>query len=156
MMYGQRGRGTPRAREDDATPENLRRRLRSAWNPATWTPATTSFAPNPAYRRPESPGGRRFAPTEHLAPEAVAAFVDGELGMTAQVRATHHLALCRECMAAVDAQLAARTRLRESGTVAIPAGLLGQLSQIPTKEIDLGGADVTADPRGPMNRRRGR
>lgn len=59
--------------------------------------------------------------------------------MTAHVRATHHLALCRECMDAVDAQLDARTRLRHSGTVALPADLLGQLSQIPTREIDMTG-----------------
>nr|WP_233425449.1 hypothetical protein [Gordonia otitidis] len=115
---------------------DLRGRRRSPWNPATWSPATSSFAPNPAFRRPRP---RRFASTEHLAPEAVAAFVDGELGMTAHVRATHHLALCRECMDAVDAQLDARTLLRDSGTVAMPADLLGQLSQIPTREIDMTG-----------------
>ncbi|WP_442902900.1 hypothetical protein [Gordonia sp. 852002-50816_SCH5313054-a] len=119
-----------------AASPDLRGRRRSPWNPATWSPATSSFAPNPAFRRPRP---RRFASTEHLASEAVAAFVDGELGMTAHVRATHHLALCRECMDAVDAQLDARTRLRDSGTVAMPADLLGQLSQIPTREIDMTG-----------------
>ncbi|NDK91115.1 hypothetical protein GYA93_16215 [Gordonia desulfuricans] len=57
--------------------------------------------------------------------------------MTAHMRATHHLALCPECVAAVDAQTAARARLRSSGTVSIPTGLLGQLSQIPTREFDM-------------------
>lgn len=113
--------------------ESMRRR-RSVWNTSSWSPARSSFAP---IRRPAGPGDRRFAPTEHLAPEAVAAFVDGELGMTAHMRATHHLALCPECVAAVDAQTAARARLRSSGTVSIPTGLLGQLSQIPTREFDM-------------------
>lgn len=125
--------GVAGSRDLAASPD-LRGRRRSPWNPATWSPATSSFAPNPGFRRPRP---RRFASTEHLAPEAVAAFVDGELGMTAHVRATHHLALCHECMDAVDAQLDARTRLRDSGTVAMPADLLGQLSQIPTREIDM-------------------
>lgn len=113
-------------------PANLRRRR--SWGPSAWAPASSSFAP---VRRPAAPRERRFAPTQHLAPEAVAAFVDGELGMTAQMRATHHLAMCHECVAAVDAQAAARTRLRSSGTMAIPSGLLGQLSQIPTREFDM-------------------
>lgn len=114
---------------------SLRRRRSSPG--ADWAPAPSSFLPNRGYRAPGTPGGRQFAPTEHLAPEAVAAFVDGELGMSAHARASHHLALCPECVAAVDAQTAARTRLRESGQVSIPASLLGQLSQIPTREIDL-------------------
>ena len=80
---------------------------------------------------------REFKSTDHLNPEAVAAFVDGELGMSAHARAAHHLALCPECVAAVEAQSLARTRLRESGRVSIPDSLLGQLSQIPTREIDL-------------------
>ncbi|MEE4022502.1 hypothetical protein V1Y59_05365 [Gordonia sp. PKS22-38] len=122
---------------------NLRRRRRSAWNPATWSPVGTSFAPNRSYRAPGTPGGRRFAPTEHLAPEAVAAFVDAELGMNAHLRATQHLAHCPECMAAVDAQVSARTRLRSASDVSIPDSLLGQLSQIPTREIDV--TDMSPD-----------
>lgn len=132
---------------------NLRRRRRSAWNPATWSPVTTSFAPNRTYRAPGTPGGRGFAPTEHLAPEAVAAFVDGELASNARMRATHHLAHCAECMNAVDAQFAARSRLRAAGDVTMPAGLLGQLSQIPTREIDLTGSDVPTDRQSPLSPR---
>lgn len=124
-----------RSGESEVTfPANLRRRRRSAWNPSRWTPGTSSFMPVAA---PMSPGARTFAPTEHLASEAVAAFVDGELAASAQMRATQHLAMCPECDAAVDAQTAARSRLRESGQIAMPSGLLGQLSQIPTREIDL-------------------
>lgn len=161
MMDGPYQRRDPAPRRDDPMiAPSLRRRRRSAWNPTNWTtgtwaPTSSSLAPNPGYRRPESPGHRRFAPTEHLAPEAVAAYVDGELGMTAHMRATHHLALCPECVAAIDGQMAARTRLRSSGAVALPADLLGQLSQIPTREIDMTGAgtdtsptDTPTDPRG--------
>ncbi|GAA1481827.1 hypothetical protein GCM10009624_22670 [Gordonia sinesedis] len=138
--------GTNPRRDDPALAPNLRRRRRSAWNPASWTstPTGSSLAPNPGYRRPAAPGSRRFAPTEHLAPEAVAAYVDGELGMSAHMRATHHLAMCPECVAAIDAQMAARTRLRASGGLSVPADLLGQLSQIPTREIDMTGHGVNA------------
>ncbi|WP_124711171.1 anti-sigma factor [Gordonia insulae] len=146
-------RGRPTSGQPGGNPlptSNLRRRRRSAWNPATWSPVTTSFAPNRTYRAPGTPGGRRFAPTEHLASEAVAAFVDGELGMTAHMRATEHLAHCTECMSAVDAQISARARLRSAGDVSIPAGLLGQLSQIPTREIDVSAAadEADTDPHG--------
>ena len=42
-------------------------------------------------------GPRQFGSTEHLSTEAVAAFVDGELRMTAHLRAAHHLSLCPQC-----------------------------------------------------------
>ncbi|WP_419233154.1 hypothetical protein [Gordonia sp. CPCC 205515] len=149
-MEMNRGRPASGERGDLPIPaSNLRRRRRSAWNPATWTPVTTSFSPNRTYRAPGTPGGRRFAPTEHLAAEAVAAFADGELGMTAHMRAAQHLALCTECMAAVDAQVAARSRLRSAGDVSLPAGLLGQLSQIPTREIDMTGSQGGSSPLSP-------
>lgn len=65
--------------------------------------------------------------------------------MTAHMRATHHLALCPECVAAVDAQTSARARLRESGRVSIPDSLLSQLTQIPTREIDMTSGDAATD-----------
>jgi anti-sigma factor RsiW len=76
-------------------------------------------------------GPRQFGSTEHLSTEAVAAFVDGELRMTAHLRAAHHLSLCPECATEVDAQRQARTALRDSCPIAIPSALLGMLSQIP-------------------------
>ncbi|MGB8406943.1 MAG: anti-sigma E factor RseA [Mycobacterium sp.] len=76
-------------------------------------------------------GPRRFGSTEHLSVEAIAAFVDGELRMSAHLRAAHHLSLCAECAAEVDAQGQARSALRDSCPVAIPNSLLGALSQIP-------------------------
>ncbi|MEV0945703.1 zf-HC2 domain-containing protein [Rhodococcus sp. NPDC049939] len=74
---------------------------------------------------------RKFGSTEHLASEAIAAYVDGELGMAAYLRASHHLSICPECAFEVDAQQQARRALRGGGDVAMPSGLLGLLSQIP-------------------------
>lgn len=74
---------------------------------------------------------RQFGSTEHLSIEAIAAFVDGELKMSAHLRAAHHLSLCPDCAAEVDAQSQAREALRDSCPIAIPNSLLGLLSQIP-------------------------
>src|SRR5690348_18038342 len=74
---------------------------------------------------------RQFGSTEHLSTEAIAAFVDGELRMTAHLRAAHHLSLCPECAGEVEAQRQARAALRDSRPIAIPNSLLGLLSQIP-------------------------
>jgi hypothetical protein len=76
-------------------------------------------------------GPRQFGSTEHLSTEAIAAFVDGELRMTAHLRAAHHLSLCMECAGEVEAQRQARAALRDSRPIAIPNSLLGLLSQIP-------------------------
>lgn len=74
---------------------------------------------------------RQFGSTEHLSTEAIAAFVDGELRMNAHLRAAHHLSLCAQCAAEVDAQSQARTALRDSCPIMVPTSLLGLLSQIP-------------------------
>ncbi|MEH3154814.1 MAG: hypothetical protein PGN29_05530 [Gordonia paraffinivorans] len=92
-----------------------------------------------------------FAPTDHLAPEAVAAYVDGELRFTAHMRAARHLAMCAECAAEVEAQGAARSALRTSGEVTMPLDLLGQLTQIPTREIDLRDVGARGARRGPLS-----
>ncbi|MCQ4119831.1 zf-HC2 domain-containing protein [Rhodococcus tibetensis] len=77
-------------------------------------------------------GPRQFGSTEHLASEAIAAYVDGELRMSAYLRAAHHLSICPDCAFEVDAQQQARRALRRSADVAMPSGLLGLLSQIPS------------------------
>ena len=74
---------------------------------------------------------RRFGSTEHLSSEAIAAFVDGELRMTAHLRAAHHLSLCQQCASEVEAQGQARTALRDSCPIDIPSTLFGLLSKIP-------------------------
>jgi hypothetical protein len=76
-------------------------------------------------------GPRRFGSTEHLSTEAIAAFVDGELRMGAHLRAAHHMSLCTQCSAEVDAQGQARAALRDSCPIVVPTSLLGALSQIP-------------------------
>jgi len=91
----------------------------------SWLP--TQFASQSS----EPVGPRRFRSTEHLSTEAIAAFVDGELRMTAHLRAGHHLSMCTMCAAEVDAQRQARSALRDSCPIAIPSALLGLLSQIP-------------------------
>lgn len=92
-----------------------------------------SWLPSQFASQSDAPVGapRQFGSTEHLSVEAIAAFVDGELRMSAHLRAAHHLSLCPECAAEVDAQSQARTALRESCPIAIPNSLLGMLSQIP-------------------------
>jgi anti-sigma factor RsiW len=81
---------------------------------------------------------RQFGSTEHLSIEAIAAFVDGELRMTAHLRAAHHLSLCAQCAAEVDDQSRARSALRDSDShpIRIPTGLLGLLSEIPHGPVD--------------------
>jgi anti-sigma factor ChrR (cupin superfamily) len=92
-----------------------------SWLPAQF--ASQSDAPVGAQRQ--------FGSTEHLSIEAIAAFVDGELRMTAHLRAAHHLSLCAQCATEVDAQGQARAALRDSNPVSVPSTLLGTLSQIP-------------------------
>ncbi|WP_137725309.1 zf-HC2 domain-containing protein [Prescottella subtropica] len=77
-------------------------------------------------------GPRRFGSTEHLASEAIAAYVDGELRMNAYLRASQHLSVCPDCASEVDAQQQARIALRRAASeLSMPSSLLGVLSQIP-------------------------
>lgn len=86
----------------------------------------------------------QFGSTEHLASEVVAAYVDGELRMTAYMRASQHIALCPECAAAIDAQQQARRALRQATQVSMPSGLLGALSQIPGQHRSCCGEQSTS------------
>ncbi|QCH22978.1 Anti-sigma-E factor RseA [Mycobacteroides salmoniphilum] len=92
-----------------------------------------SRLPSPFASQSEAPIGapRQFGSTEHLSTEAIAAFVDGELRMSAHLRAAHHLSMCPECALEIDAQRQARSALRDSGGIRVPGSLLGLLSQIP-------------------------
>jgi hypothetical protein len=96
-----------------------------------------SWLPSSFASQSDAPVGapRQFGSTEHLSTEAIAAFVDGELRMTAHLRAAHHLTLCPQCAAEVEAQQQARAALRDSCPINIPSSLLGALSQIP-KDVD--------------------
>jgi len=92
-----------------------------------------SWLPSQFASQSDAPVGapRQFGSTEHLSIEAVAAYVDGELRMNAYLRAAHHLSLCPDCAAEIEAQKQAREALRDSLPIDMPSSLLGLLSQIP-------------------------
>jgi hypothetical protein len=95
---------------------------------------------------------REFRSTEHLSTEMISSYVDGEVRMVWYLRASTHLAMCPECVAAVEAQEQARAALRESCPIDIPAALLGQLAEIPlTTSQD---PPPTEDQTWPRRRRR--
>lgn len=90
---------------------------------------------------PDHAAGRDFASTDHLAADAVVAYADGLLRGSALTRADRHLQKCPACSAEVAAQAGARTLLRSCDDVSAPSSLIGQLSQIPTREFDVRGID---------------
>ena len=70
-------------------------------------------------------------PESHLAQEAIAALVDGELTAGPAGRAARHLAGCMQCRLAVQAQREAKEALHESADVAVPGDLMSKLCAIP-------------------------
>jgi anti-sigma factor RsiW len=70
-------------------------------------------------------------PESHLAQEAIAALVDGELTAGPANRAARHLAGCLQCRMAVQAQREAKEALHESADVDLPGGLMSRLCAIP-------------------------
>ena len=68
---------------------------------------------------------------QHLMPDAVVAFVDGELTPTAWDRASSHVAKCPYCAAEVVAQRQARAAVQEANNLAAPSSLLASLRAIP-------------------------
>ncbi|HEX9176572.1 MAG TPA: anti-sigma E factor RseA [Mycobacterium sp.] len=98
-----------------------------------------SWLPSQFASQSDAPVGapREFGSTEHLSTEAIAAFVDGELRMTAYLRAAHHLSLCPQCSAEVEGQRQARAALRDSRPIDVPTSLLGTLAQIPHQSDDV-------------------
>ena len=68
---------------------------------------------------------------QHLAVDAVVAFVDGELGLAARDRAAAHLIRCPSCAAEVAAQCQARSVVRSARCPSVPAELLAALRDIP-------------------------
>jgi anti-sigma factor RsiW len=68
---------------------------------------------------------------QHLAMDAVVAFVDGELGPLARDRAATHLTGCQFCAAEVAAQCYARSVVRSAQCPPAPADLLAALRDIP-------------------------
>ena len=70
-------------------------------------------------------------PESHLAQEAIAALVDGELGVGPAQRAARHLAGCSLCRMAVQAQREAKEALHASADVRVPGDLMSRLCAIP-------------------------
>lgn len=79
---------------------------------------------------------------QHLMPDAVVAFVDGELGATAWDRASSHVARCPYCAAEVADQRQARAAVRAADTPCAPDNLLASLRAIPhsVELVELPGA----------------
>jgi hypothetical protein len=89
-------------------------------------------------------------PESHLAQEAIAALVDGELTAGPANRAARHLAGCMQCRLAVQAQREAKEALHESADVAVPGDLMSRLCAIPfTTDVPgtgSGGGTMSAGP----------
>jgi len=68
---------------------------------------------------------------QHLLPDAVVAFVDGELSATAHDRAAAHMARCTQCLADVVAQRQAASAVQSADAPGVPAALLATLRAIP-------------------------
>jgi anti-sigma factor RsiW len=71
-------------------------------------------------------------PEAHLVPDAVVAFVDGELSALAFDRAAAHIARCPLCAAETTEQRQARDAVQAAEAPRMPAGLLAALRSIPT------------------------
>ena len=76
------------------------------------------------------PGHRRFTSTDHLSPEALAAFVDDALPTSGRQRARAHLDRCPQCRDEVREQEEVRRALRGSGPIRMPEELRTKLSVI--------------------------
>lgn len=90
-------------------------------------------------------GSGHAGDTGHLATEAIAAYVDGELRMNAHMRASGHIAGCPSCAAEVEAQRQARTVLQSSAVPSLPEDLLGELRSIPHNILSAADADESAE-----------
>jgi anti-sigma factor RsiW len=89
-------------------------------------------------------------PESHLAQEAIAALVDGELAGGPAARAARHLAGCAQCRTAVQAQREAKEALHTCRDVAVPGDLLSRLRAIPfTADVPGAGGGLGALSAGP-------
>lgn len=73
---------------------------------------------------------------QHLLPDAVVAFVDGELSATAHDRASAHMARCPLCLAEIVAQRQAASAVQAADAPVVPAALLATLRAIP-QQVDV-------------------
>ena len=90
-------------------------------------------------------------PEQHLMPDAVVAFVDGELSTLAQQRASEHIARCPFCASETKTQRQARSAVRSAGDPGAPAGLLAALRAIPIDtELPGGPENLAIGPDGQL------
>ncbi|MDX8054628.1 zf-HC2 domain-containing protein [Lentzea sp. BCCO 10_0798] len=75
-------------------------------------------------------------PEQHLLPDAVVAFVDGELSSTAHERASAHVQRCGFCAFETFTQQQARAAVRTASAPTASASLLDRLGAIP-QEVEL-------------------
>ncbi|MTD13678.1 hypothetical protein GIS00_06945 [Nakamurella sp. YIM 132087] len=68
---------------------------------------------------------------DHLGVDAVVAYVDGELGLTAFQRAAAHIGRCPDCAAQVAEQTVAQQTLRSADLPRMSGSLFDQLRSIP-------------------------
>lgn len=84
----------------------------------------------------------------HLTPEAVVAYVDGELAPGPDARARRHLQHCVDCATEVVDQRKARSELRGADAPTLPTSLMSALQAIP-QDTELppppAGLSMTAD-----------
>ena len=86
---------------------------------------------------------------DHLSVDAVVAYVDGELGLTAFQRVAHHLHDCPDCAREVAEQASAQQALRMAGGPRMPSGLFNSLRAIPVGQpVDAGSLLPRALPLG--------
>src|SRR4029453_10691159 len=117
-------------------------------------PRASAVAPGAGAPRPPPPGRGRWSAgmisESHLAQEAIAALVDGELASGPATRAARHLSGCLQCRLAVEAQREAKKALHESRDVAVPGDLMSRLCAIPfTTDVPGSGVGtLTAGPGG--------
>jgi hypothetical protein len=89
-------------------------------------------------------------PESHLAQEAIAALVDGELPAGPAGRAARHLSGCLQCRLAVDAQREAKEALHGSRDVTVPGDLVSRLCAIPfTTDVPGSGGGLGTVAAGP-------
>ena len=68
---------------------------------------------------------------DHLSLDAVVAYADGEMSLTAYQRAAAHVVKCAECAADVAEQTAASQYLRQARMPTMPGSLFDALKSIP-------------------------
>lgn len=81
---------------------------------------------------------RRFDSVDHLGPEAIVSFVDGELSPAALHRARVHLVHCAECRLEVHAQRRTSDAVHASNMasdVTMPRDLLRRLTRIAERDV---------------------